>query len=354
MLQQKFQMGSEVVVEAALAAGAEAFFGYPITPTTEILEFWSKEVGKSKKSNKRQLLFLQAEDEMAAGFALIGSCLAGKKSFTATAGPGNVLMQDAFSMAEAMRIPTVAIIGQRGGPSTGTVIYSQQEIILTIQGGHGEGHRIVYSPSSLSELYNLVVKAFNTAWRYHFPTFVLTDGYLLKTKGEVASPHQLKNLVKSKPLLEKGKVINLRNCYDLEEELFEVLEQRENDFEKIRIQVEEFEYYGPQNPKLVVLAHGIVAAAAKQAIDNLKSEASSFPIGLFRPITLRPFPVRGAKQYLTKARKILVVESSGGQFLNIVKGNLYGLTIPINSYLRPALGITPQEIVAKIKKESKL
>jgi len=103
---------------------------------------WSKESDK-----KKDLIFLQTEDEIAAGFAVCGSIVAGKKTFTTTSGPGTILMQDSLSMAEGMRLPFVAIIAQRGGPSSGTVIYSQQEVNLAIHGGNGEGLRIVYSPS---------------------------------------------------------------------------------------------------------------------------------------------------------------------------------------------------------------
>jgi 2-oxoglutarate ferredoxin oxidoreductase subunit alpha len=99
--------------------------------------------------------------------------------------PGNILMQDAFSMCEAMRIPIVGYINQRGGPSTSTVIYSQSEVNLTAFGGNGNGYRIVYSPSNLQELYDYGIKVFNVAWKYRFPTFLLGDGYQAKMMGEV-------------------------------------------------------------------------------------------------------------------------------------------------------------------------
>ena len=165
-------MGNQILAQAAKDGGAKTMFGYPITPSTEILENWAKFCLEDKS-----LSFLQTEDEMAAGFAVIGSCLIGVPAFTATAGPGNILMQDAFVMAEALRVPTVALIMQRGGMSTSTVIYSQQEVRLTCFGGNSEGFRIVFSPSNLQELYDFTLKAFQYAWRYRWPTFVLADGY---------------------------------------------------------------------------------------------------------------------------------------------------------------------------------
>ena len=155
--QKAFMTGNEAVAWAALAADVEIMYGYPITPQNEVMQYWTR---LAPKYDKR---FLQTEDELSAGFTTVGGVLAGRRAFTATAGPGNVLMQEPMSMAEAMRIPTVVVIQQRGGPSTATVIYSQQEVTLTCFGGNGEGLRIVYSTSSHQELFDYTIKAFNTA-----------------------------------------------------------------------------------------------------------------------------------------------------------------------------------------------
>src|SRR4030042_4356414 len=149
-----FLMGNKILARAAFDAGAKIMYGYPITPATEILETWIKLCQDEElKTKNLKLKYLQTEDEMPAGFSTIGSCLAGVPAFTATSGPGNILMQDAFSMAEALRIPIVAMIMQRGGLSTSTVIYSQEEVRLTCFGGNGEGFRVCYSTSNLEELY---------------------------------------------------------------------------------------------------------------------------------------------------------------------------------------------------------
>lgn len=349
--------GNEIIVQAALDSGAEMMFGYPITPTTEIMSAWTK---ISEKDDQDKIKFLQAEDEMAAGFMLIGGVLAGKVCFTATAGPGNVLLQDPMSMAEAMRLPTVAFIMQRGGPSTGTVIYSQQEVTLTCRGGNGEGMRIVYAPSTLQELYGLSHQAFQAAWRYHFPTFVLGDGYLAKMQGQVET---LENMPKIKPLpyLGAGKsvemikkfqptggfcvkesYVNLRNCYNLEEELFSVNQEIKNAFDQIAPQVTAFEANNCDGAETVIFAFGIVAAAARQAL----VKADHPKIGLFRPITLNPFPREASRKIAQKAKKILVLESSLGQLTSLVKEYLYGLNVPIETIGKPALGFTPEEITS--------
>jgi len=341
--------GNQAVVKAALAVGAEMFSGYPITPTTEILQEWAKEAENNKK-----MIFLQTEDEPAAGFVMIGGVSMGKKAWTATAGVGNVLMQDPLSMAEAMRMPTVTYIGQRGGPSTGTVVYSQQELNLTRMGGNGEGLRIVYAPCNLQELYDLTIKAFNTAWKYRFPTFILSDGYLAKSYGEV-------NLWKPKEsdvspaesafLNPKKQPNNIRNCYSQEPELYDALVKHFDAFAKMSEEVAEAETIGDKESKILVCAWGVVANSAKTAISELERQGVS--VKLFRPITMRPFPVDELQEAADGVTDILITESANGQFGRIVRETLYGESkAKIHRLYKPAMGIMPEEIQAKIKEIS--
>lgn len=349
-MSKEFITGNEAAVKGALACGAQMMTGYPITPTTEILEHWAIEASKNPA-----LKFLQTEDEMSAGFAMIGGILSGLKAFTATAGPGNVLMQDAFSMAENMRLPTVAFINQRGGPSTGTVIYSQQEVNLTCFGGNGEGLRVVYSVGNAQEMYDYAIKAFNTAWRYRFPTFVLGDGYSAKTLTEIETYSlEEKKIERFEPnayLLNEEKKksgsINLRNTYNLETELNTLLQKHKMAFDGFAAEIVEYEDYHTLDAEVVIVAHGNIAISAKCAVDELKSE--NIKVGLFRPITLNPFPSETLRSIIHHKKLIVVIESSMGQFEKIVKGNLYGENIPIVSISRPALGINPDVISAQVK-----
>lgn len=337
---KQFLMGSEIITKAAIEAGAEFFYAYPITPASEIMQFWLKQMDKNPK-----LKFLQTEDEISAGFTTIGSILGGGKAFTATAGPGNILMQDALAMAENMRIPIVTLIGQRGGPSTGTVIYSQQEVTLTAFGGNGEGYRVVYSPAGLQELYHYTKKAFNTAWKYRFPTFILTDGYTTKLRGEVDLESDApKEQIPAEPLFGKeDEYINYQNCFEYEEEIYQLNLKLKQDFEKFAPEIEECEIY-PEKPKkkidMLIIAHGIVGLAAKAAVDKNKSNK----IVLFRPITLRPFPENALRSIAAQVKKILVVESAADQIYKIVKQALYGLKVPIEHIGKPGLGVYPEEI----------
>lgn len=345
-------MGNEIVTIAARQAGAKLMFGYPITPSTEILEIWAKYCAEDKNLN-----LLQTEDEMSAGFGVIGSCLSGVPAFTATAGPGNILIQDAFAMAEALRIPTVAIITQRGGLSTSTVIYSQEEVRLTCFGGNGEGFRIVYSTAGLQDLYDYTLKSFKVAWKYRLPTFVLSDGYQGKMKGEVNineklaiqdSPPKADQPMAGKfvkPILTKG--VNFRNCYNMEEEIGEIINNYSANYEKIRPEIEEGEEYGDKNATLAVFAHGIVSSAVKEAVDQLNNE--NITVKLIRPITLRPFPRKIAREAMNGVQQIIVIESAVSQLAEIVKNELYGSGQPITEINKPAVGFTPEEIYNLIK-----
>ncbi|MEY4744655.1 MAG: hypothetical protein RL272_600 [Candidatus Parcubacteria bacterium] len=370
MSEKKFLMGNEALGRAALAAGAKAMYGYPITPTSEILHFWSKEACGTE-GQKNGLIFLQAEDEIGASFMLVGGVLAGVRSFTATGGPGHVLMQDAFSMAEAMRIPVVAYLMQRGGPSTSTVIYSQSEVNLACFGGNGNGYRVVYSPSDLQELYDYGIKVFNIAWKYRFPTFLLGDGYLAKMMGEVdlyaveergiamepteaymlegKRTRRLEEIVPSPELhIRKGadgeEYDCFRNCLNLEEETLAVNMEIKAAWDKVAPEIEEHRAYGDADADLLIVAHGIVSAAAKAAVDALK--ARGVKARLFRPVTLRPFPASALREAARGARKIFVPESAIAQLSRFVRDTLYGhASAPIVEYGRPSIGITPKEIV---------
>lgn len=369
MPEKRFLMGNEILALAARAAGAEGMYGYPITPGSEILLWWAKETG-TEQGKKDGLVFVQAEDEIGASFMLLGSVLSGKKSFTVTAGPGNVLMQDAFSMCEAMRLPIVAFINQRGGPSTSTVIYSQSEVFLTAFGGNGNGYRIVYAPGNLQELYDYGIKAFNTAWKYRFPTFVLADGYQAKMMGEVdiydpqtrgidmeSTERYLLEEKRERPIDQvvpkpEVQIRNqdgveyscYRNCLNLEEETLQVNMEIKEAWDKISHEIEEHETYGDPKAEILIVAFGIVGSAAKQAIDQTGSAAR-----LFRPITLRPFPRKAIRAAAKGAKRIIVPESAIGQLSRLVKEELYGVTdAPMIEYHRPSIGISVEEIMRLI------
>lgn len=351
-MKKVFMTGNETVAWAALAAGVDIMFGYPITPQNEIMHYWTRLAPKFARS------FLQTEDEISAGFTVCGAVIAGKKAFTATAGPGNTLMQEPFSMAEAMRLPLVAVIQQRGGPSSGTVVYSQQEVTLTTFGGNGEGHRIVYSTASHQEIYDYVIKAFNTAWKYRFPTFVLGDGYQAKMREplEIYDPAERGiEMIQPTPMVGlPGRIgvdrepAHLCNIYSLEEELYEVVLENQRIYESFIPELVEYEALECEDADVIVVSHGIVSRSASDAVMALRQEG--IKAGSFRPITLRPFPTEALRSFLKKGtRKILVVESALGQLYRLLRQELYGETVPMETLFKPGVGIIDSDIIEKVK-----
>ncbi len=348
-----FMTGNEIVAWAALAAGAEVMFGYPITPQNEVMHYWTRLAPKYGRE------FLQTEDEISAGFTVCGAVQAGKKAFTATAGPGNVLMQEPFGMAEAMRLPILAVIQQRGGPSSGTVVYSQQEVTLTTFGGNGEGHRIVYSTATHQELFDYVIKGFNTAWKYRFPTFILGDGYQAKMREPLTiyKPQDRGiDMVSTYPLVGKGGHIgsdrepqHLCNIYSLEEELYEVVMEVSAEYERISPEIIEWEEKQCDAADILIVSHGVVSRAADDAVFALRSQG--IKAGYFRPITLRPFPQQQLRDAIARsgAKQMLIVESAYGQLQRLVQQEIYGETIPIDTLLMPGLGIVDYDIINKVK-----
>lgn len=348
--QRVFMTGNEVVAWAAIAAKVDIMYGYPITPQNEIMHYWTR---LAPKHNKK---FLQTEDEISAGFTALGGVMSGRKAFTATAGPGNVLMQESASMAEMMRLPIVYVIQQRGGPSTATVIYAQQETTLTTFGGNGEGHRIVYSTAGHQELFDYTIKAFNSAWTYRFPTFVLGDGYQAKMREPLTiyDPEERGiKLVKPEPII--GDTDNpdrpykhLRNTYNTEDELYNVVMANQRDWDEMAEKVVEWDAQGCDDADVIIVTHGIVSRAGFGAYNQLRAENKK--VGYFRPITVRPFPGKQLIQAMRNAKKLLVAESAYGQLLKLVQTHTYGSTIEISTLLKPGVGITSEEIYQECDK----
>ena len=346
-----FLTGNEVIAYAANAAEAEFMYGYPITPQNEIMHTWCKLLPKTEAG------FLQTEDEISAGFSTLGGILAGKRAFTATAGPGNVIMQDPQSMAEMMRLPFVCAVMQRGGPSTATVIYAQQETRLTCFGGNGEGFRIVYSTAGHQDLYDYTIKAFNTAWKYRFPTYLLADGYQGKMREPVTLYDPASRGITMVPteayLRGEGKVgvdrpaTHLRNTFNLEEELMEHLNAYKEEYERISSEIEEYFEYQTEDAEVLVIAHGIVARSAMTAIDELRRRG--IKAGLFRPITIRPLPVKPMREAVKRAKQVLFTESADGQLAQMCLEKLYGLTTPYETLFKMGVGVTGDDIVAKVE-----
>jgi len=346
-----FMTGNETVAYAAIAAQADIMYGYPITPQNEVMHTWAKMQPKTGAG------FLQTEDEISAGFSTLGGVIAGKRAFTATAGPGNVIMQDAMSMAEMMRLPAVFVILQRGGPSTATVIYGQQETTLTVFGGNGEGFRVVYSTWSNQDMYDYTIKSFNTAWKYRWPTYVLADGYQGKMREPVVCYDPASRgieMVPTEPYVRAKGIpgvdrppCHIRNAFSVEEELLECMDNYQAAFDKMAPEIEEYYTYKADDAEILVIAHGIVARSVMTAVDELREQGVK--VGLFRPITLRPLAVKPLREAVSRAKQVLFTESALGQLARICLEKMYGLTTPYDTLYKAGFGIVGDDIVEKVK-----
>jgi 2-oxoglutarate ferredoxin oxidoreductase subunit alpha len=345
-----YMSGNEVVVWAALACGAEFLCGYPITPQNEIMHFWSRLAPRYGRQ------FLQTEDELSAGFAALGGIMAGARCFSATAGPGTVLFQEPLSMAEMMRLPLVLVVQQRGGPSTATVIYSQQEVFLTAFGGNGEGLRVVYAPGSHQEMYDYTIKAFTTAWQYRFPTLVLGDGYQAQMKEALTLYDPLARGLEPAPAFPMiggaglpgvdREPAHWRNAFSVEEELFDALRPMIIDYYSAVPFLTEKEEGFLEGAEMIIIAHGIVGRTVRAAVKELREKG--FPAGFFRPLTLRPFPEEDLRRIVSSCPRLFIVESAWGQLAKLVRMAIGGTQeeeVEIYTYFRPGLGITAEEVV---------
>ncbi|MDW7650854.1 MAG: ferredoxin oxidoreductase [Bacillota bacterium] len=347
-----FMTGNEVIAWAAVAAGADIMYGYPITPQNEVMHYWTRLAPKHGKK------FLQTEDELSAGFATIGGCLAGKKAFSATAGPGTTLFQEPVSMAEMMRIPVVIGVLQRGGPSTATVIYSQQEVNMVTFGGNGEGWRVVYSTATHQELFDYTIKSFNTAWKYRFPTFLLGDGYQAKMREPVVmyNPEDrgIEMVQPEASLLKPGvpgkdrDAAHLRNAFSVEEELYEAATEIQAEYEKMAEEIVEWDEQNIDDADVILISHGVVSRAAFAAMNRLRDKG--YKVGYFRPITLRPFPDKQLRAVAEKCSNFVLVESALGQLARLVKEALFNMPVEkFETIYKPGVGITAEELVEKIE-----
>ena len=228
---------------------------------------------------------------------------------------------------------------------------------MTCFGGNGEGFRIVYSTAGHQDLYDYVIKAFNTAWKYRFPTFVLADGYQGKMREPVVlyDPSSRGITMEKTPaaLRAEGKIgidrkaNHLRNTFNLEEELMEQLDKYQEDFDAMAKEVAQYEEYKAEDAEILIIAHGIVARSARTAIDVLREKG--IKVGLFRPITIRPLAVEPLRNAVKRAKQILFTESANGQLARMVLEKIYGLTTPYSTLYKMGVGVTGDDLIKKVE-----
>jgi 2-oxoglutarate ferredoxin oxidoreductase subunit alpha len=353
--------GNEAIAEAAIRAGAIYYFGYPITPQSEIGEYMARrlpEVGG---------VFVQAESEVAVGNMLIGAAATGKRVFTSSSGPGISLMQESISTMAGLRLPVVLINIMRGGPGIGGILPAQADYFQSTKcGGHGDYHLLVLAPSSVQEAVDLTMLAFHLADKYCNPTIVLADGMIGQmmepvefpekyveeplppkdwaTTGFPGSDSRVGNAKRRAPNILKTVAIDplvLEKNNQILAEKYKLWKRDEVRFEAYKIN---------SKNRILIVSYGTMARICQTVIDELEQEGIS--IGLLRPITLFPFPVKEifAEAVKPNIEAVLAVEMSVGQMVEDVKAAIQGKK-PVEFYGR-AGGIVPapEEVIDYIMK----
>ncbi|MBV9610599.1 MAG: 3-methyl-2-oxobutanoate dehydrogenase subunit VorB [Acidobacteria bacterium] len=321
--------GNVAVVKGAIQAGCIAFYGYPITPASEIAEaaaLYLPQVGGT---------FVQAESEVAAINMVYGAASAGVRVMTASSGPGLSLMQEGISYIAGSELPCVIVDVVRGGPGLGNIAPEQSDYFAMVKGGgHGNYRNLVLAPASVQEMCDLTIRAFDLADRYRNPVVILTDGYV----GQMMESLELEErepALPEKPWAVKGTAEsrqNLISSIHLEIDELEAhvrkLEAKYRDAEEKEVLYEE---YLTEDAEVLVVGYGIVSRVLRSTVEQVRR--FGLRAGLFRPISLCPFPTEALAKRARSCRNVLVVEMSTGQMIEDVRLALSG-AVPVELYSR--------------------
>lgn len=340
--------GNEAIGEAAIQAGCRFYYGYPITPQNELTAYMAKrllEVGGT---------FIQSESEIAAINMVFGTVLTGERAMTSSSSPGISLKQEGISYLAGAELPAVIVNIMRGGPGLGNISGSQADYFqATKSGGHGDYHSIVLAPASLQEAYNLVIEAFDLADKYRNPVLILGDGILAQMREPVEINHGSRFIAhrEKKDWVLRGcqgrKPRQIYSLYLGDGELEKHNLRLQEKYQKIKDEEMRWEEIELDKAEYLIVTYGTVARAAKAAINQARQKGKA--IGLFRPISLWPFPEEPLRKLSKRMKKILTLELSAGQMLEdvrlAVKGNC---PIEFSGKLGGAY-FTPNEIYELIK-----
>jgi 2-oxoglutarate ferredoxin oxidoreductase subunit alpha len=342
-----FAKGNEAIALAAMDAGCLLYFGYPITPQSDIPEFLSKHLPQLGGE------FIQAESEIASINMLLGAAATGTRAMTSSSSPGISLMQEGISYMAGSELPCVIVNISRSGPGLGGISPSQGDYFqATRGGGHGDYRMIVLAPSSVQEMYDLTFLAFDLSDKYRNPALILGDALLGQLKEPLLrrKPEKMTLPPKDWALTgAAGRTPNrLKSLYLQDGELSEhnwKLFQKYEEMKKEEVRSESFE---TRDSRLTVVAFGSVARISKTAVDLAKKEGMN--VGLFRPITLFPFPESQIRALSQKVKSFLTVELNTGQMIEDVRLSVER-DADVHFYGRPPGSLpTPEEILNEIRK----
>ena len=349
MANKVLMKGNEAIGEAAIRAGCRFYFAYPITPQNEIPAYMAKRLPQENGC------FLQAESELAAINMVMGASAAGARAMTSSSSPGISLKQEGISYLSGAQLPAVIVNMMRGGPGLGNISGAQGDYFqATRGGGNGDYHVVVIAPGTVQEMADYTVKAFEIADKYRVVCMILGDGYL----GQMSEPCILPEYVKefpAKPWALTGRTADRENNialslrlngddYDLNKHTKELFEN----YEKIQSNETMSETFMCDDADVVLTGYGTAARVCKKAVKMLREQG--IKAGLFRPITLWPFPQKEIESACAKAKKVLTVEMSMGQMVQDVKLYCGHKTGDVDFYGEPG-GIIPKvdAIIEKVK-----
>ncbi len=338
--------GNEALAEAAVRAGCKCYFGYPITPQTEIAAYMSKRMPKCGG------VFLQAESEIAAINMVYGAAAAGVRAMTSSSSPGIALKSEGLSYIAGCDLPCVIVNVQRGGPGLGGIQPSQSDYYLaTKAGGHGDFSLLVYAPASVQEMADFAVKAFENADKFRMPAMILSDGLLGQMMEPVIFP-EIKESSDTKEWACTGhggkRPHNIVNSLYLKpEELEQSNIDRFKKYDVVKEQLPEAECYLTEDADIIVTGYGASARIIRSAVNAARAEG--IKAGMIRPITLWPFPEKVYAKAAETARVFLDAELSMGQMVNDVKLAI-SCKRPVRFYGRTG-GVIPKpaEILEQIR-----
>ena len=350
MAERVLMKGNEAIAEAAIRAGCKHYFGYPITPQTEIAAYMAK------KMPKIDGVFLQAESEVASINMVYGAAAAGVRVMTSSSSPGISLKAEGLSYIAGSDIPALVVNVQRGGPGLGGIQPSQSDYFqATKGGGHGDYRMIVLAPASVQEMASLTIKGFNLADKYQMTSMILADG----TIGQMMEPitfedTEIESYDKPWALTgtKKERKHNIVNSLYLKPDELEAKNfERYEKYKAVEENEAMWEEYMMEDAELCVVAFGIAARVAKNAVVAARNEG--IKVGLIRPITLWPFPQKALKAAADKVKGFISVELSMGQMIEDIR--LYtGSKKPVALCNRcGGMIVSPDEVLQSIKNAEK-
>lgn len=348
MSEKVLMKGNEALAEAAIQAGCRHFFGYPITPQTELSAYMSKRMPKVGG------LFLQAESELAAINMVLGAASTGVRAMTSSSSPGISLKTEGISYIAGSDVPAVIINVQRGGPGLGGIQPSQSDYWqATRAAGHGDFHLLVFAPSTIQEMVDFIGMAFEKAEQYRMPAMILSDGMLGQMMEPVEFPEAKEVKQIEKPWAacghENKRPHNIINSLYIDpKELEDKVIERFKRYETVKANEQRAEEYLTDDADIIVVAFGASSRVSRSAVNAAREKG--IKVGLIRPITLWPFPEKAISKHVDHTKKFLCVEMNMGQMIDDVKLVVNGRK-DVEFFGRTG-GIipTPAEVLAEVEK----